>query len=208
MQTMLFQKKIYLIIGFKMENFIIINNFLSQEQCHDMAEKLDNLHNAGLSLPPDNQCISSPAFYGIFNDESINFLPQIEKIVNKQLYPTYTYARIYQKNEILLPHTDREECEFSFTLTLKIDKSVWPFYIESNNTVTEAILSVGDILVYKGMDQLHWRMPLHDNFQYQAFFHYVDQNGLYAHKKYDSRFSFASSQESIDELTRKKYVLQ
>lgn len=190
-----------------MDDFIIIKDFLSIDQCTRMSDYLDNLHLQDLSLPPDNQCVLSPAFYGVFNNESTVFLPRIEKVINKTLFPTYTYARIYHHNEILLPHIDREECEYSFTLTLKIDKTPWMFYIQSNDNVREVELFPGDILIYKGLDHLHWRMPLQNNFQYQAFFHYVDQNGPYANKKYDGRSKFASNQESIDELKRKKYVL-
>lgn len=190
-----------------MKDFVVIKGFVDKDRCCTMANKLDNLYKENLSLPPDNQCIISPAFYGIFNDEALEFLPAIEKITGKKLFPTYTYARIYQRNEVLLPHTDREECEFSFTLTLKYDTDVWPFFIQTKDATTEEILCEGDILVYKGIENLHWRMPLKTNFQYQAFFHYVDQQGNYANKRYDGRAEFATSNQSIEELKRKKHVL-
>lgn len=191
-----------------MNNFFIVKNFLDKDTCSEMSNKLDILYEQGLSLPPDNQCTISPAFYGVFNDESLSVLSKIENLTGKNLFPTYTYARIYSKNEILLPHTDREECEFSFTLTLKYDSDIWPFYIQTEDKTFEVLLDVGDILIYKGMENLHWRMPLKSNFQYQAFFHYVDKDGLFSNKKYDGRNEFASNQDSIEELKRKKNVLQ
>ncbi len=191
-----------------MKNFLIVRNFLNKDTCLSMADKLDSLHKQGLSLPPDNQCIRSPAFYGVFNDESLTFLPKIENLICKELFPTYTYSRIYQYGEILLPHTDRESCEISFTLTLKYDREIWPFYIESNGDAHEVSLDIGDILIYKGMIDSHWRLPLKSNFQYQAFFHYVDKTGPYTNHKYDKRHNFASTQESLDELKRKINVLQ
>ncbi len=191
-----------------MEDFLVVKNFLNKNTCFLMADKLDTLYKQGLSLRPDNQCIRSPAFYGVFNDESSSFVPKIENLVNKELFPTYTYSRIYQQGEILLPHTDREACEISFTLTLKYDREIWPFYITSNDKTSEVLLDVGDILIYKGVVDSHWRLPLKTSFQYQAFFHFVDKSGPYANYKYDGRHEFASSQESVDELKRKQNVLQ
>lgn len=186
--------------------YLIIKNFLDKSACQDMVSKLDALLAKGLYLPPDDQCTISPAFYGVFNDEALIFLPKIEGIVNKKLFPTYTYSRIYQQNEILLPHTDRDECEYSFTLSLK--ENDWPIYIQTNNGVVEILLGTGDILLYKGIENLHWRMPLRSGTHYQAFFHYVDQDGAYKNKKYDGKESFATSEEAIEELKRKRDVLQ
>lgn len=170
-----------------MKEYAVVRNFITLAQCNQMVDKLDNLLSKGLHLPPDDQCPSSPAFYGVFNNDSIQFLPQIEHIVDKQLYPTYTYARKYMLGEMLLPHVDREECEYSFTLSLKYDKEIWPIYLQTSNGVQEIILDNGDILIYKGIEMLHWRMRLENQFHYQSFFHYVDKDGLYSDKRYDGQ---------------------
>lgn len=189
-------------------NFKIIRNFISLEKCNQMVKKLDDFYSKGLHLSPDTQCTISPAFYGIFNDESLEFLPKIEEILNKELYPTYTYARIYQYNEILLPHTDREECEYSFSLSLKYDNKIWPLFMQTTTGTEILLLEPGDIVIYKGMENLHWRMRLEDNFCYQAFFHYVDKNGYFNHRKYDGKSKFFTTKEATDDLIRKNYVLQ
>lgn len=191
-----------------MAEFLIIRQFISQEQCKKMAERLDQFYSQGLSLAPDTQCTISPAFYGIFNDEALEFLPRIEQAINKKLYPTYTYSRIYKQSEILLPHKDRDECEISFTMHLQRNGDIWPMFLNVDNTTEIVMLDVGDILIYKGIEQLHWRNRLESNNYYQAFFHYVDQDGPYAQKRYDNKLNFLNTQQATDELIRKKHVLQ
>ena len=190
------------------QEFILVKNFIDINTCDRMVNKLDEFFSKKYSLPPDNQCPNSPAFYGIFNDESIIFLSQIENLVGKKLYPTYTYSRIYRPGESLLPHVDRPPCEYSFTLALKYDQKIWPFYLQAESGVKEVLLDQGDILIYKGTRDLHWRRPLLTGYSYQAFFHYVDQDGEFADYKYDNREKFLSTQEALDELIRKKHVLQ
>jgi len=189
------------------EEYKIVKNFISKEECTSLIERLDEFYNNGYTIPPDNQCPNSPTFYGIFNDESKKWLPRIEELTGKELYPTYTYSRIYQKGEILLPHIDRWECEYSFTLALKYDKEIWPFYVQTSQGVIEAMLDNGDMLMYKGVENLHWRMRLENDFHYQAFFHYVDKNGPHADKKYDGRYDFATTQDATEEIVRRSNVL-
>jgi hypothetical protein len=182
----------------------VIRNFIDTNACNTMIKKLDSFYQDGLDVPPDNQCPNSPTFYGIFNDESLEFLPRIEKLTGKELYPTYTYSRIYQKGEMLLPHIDRWEAEYSFTLTLKYDKEAWPFYVQTEDGVQSLILEPGDIVIYKGLENLHWRLGLENEYHYQAFFHYVDKNGPYAQKRYDGRHDFATTADVVNELNRRK----
>jgi hypothetical protein len=185
----------------------IIRNFTDIDTCNRLVDRLDRFYKDQLDLPPDNQCPNSPSFYGIFNDESQLWLPRIEEAVEKKLFPTYTYSRIYTKGEVLPPHVDRDECEFSFTLALRYDKDVWPIYLQTSEGVKEVFLDNGDILIYKGVENIHWRLALENQFHYQGFFHYVDQDGLFAHKKFDGRSTFATTQDAVDELLRRKNVL-
>jgi hypothetical protein len=190
-----------------MEEFLVVNNFIDKATCDLLVAKLDQWHANELYLPPDNQCPNSPSFYGIFNDESNAWLDKIEKLVGKKLSPTYTYSRIYKHGEQLLPHIDRVECEYSFTLALKYDQHIWPIYLQTSEGVKEVLLDRGDILIYKGVENLHWRRKLLGDNHYQGFFHYVDQAGKYADKKYDGRKTFATTQDVMDEIVRRKNVL-
>jgi hypothetical protein len=47
-----------------------------------------------------------------------------------KLNPTYAYARIYKKGDILHRHKDRFSCEISTTLNLGGDD--WPIFIEKD----------------------------------------------------------------------------
>ena len=102
------------------------------------------------------------------------------------MYPCYSYARIYQEGDSLPPHTDRPSCEVSLTLTLNYEKHIWPFWIVDQGQVLDIDLDIGDVLLYKGTEIIHFRHPMHgQHFQYQAFFHYVKKQGKYADYKYD-----------------------
>lgn len=168
------------------ENYKILQNFFEKEKCLEMVHKLDSLLQQGIYRNPDSLCTLSPAFYGIFNDELVEIQKSIETAVGEELYPCYSYARIYQENDSLPPHTDRPSCEISLTLTLNYEKYIWPFWLIDNNQVIRVDLDVGDVLLYKGPDVMHFRHPMQgQQFQYQVFFHYVKAHGNYANYKYD-----------------------
>jgi hypothetical protein len=85
--------------------------------------------------------------FGVWNDEQVpntyshyadiameTLLLAVQPIMEKQtglkLIPTYSYARIYKKGDVLHRHKDRFSCEISTTLNLGGDK--WPIYIEKD----------------------------------------------------------------------------
>jgi hypothetical protein len=111
--------------------------------------------------------------------------PIMEKQTNLKLIPTYAYARIYKKGDILHRHKDRFSCEISTTLNLGGDE--WPIFIEkdpkkgglkndkyvSDNTKgIKVILKPGDMLVYKGNLCEHWRDVFEGEDCGQVFLHY------------------------------------
>jgi hypothetical protein len=111
--------------------------------------------------------------------------PKMEEATGLKLNPTYSYARIYKKGDILHRHKDRFSCEISTTMNLGGDE--WPIYLEAkknvgtpddgfpaqtNNKGTKVILKPGDMLVYKGMILEHWRDPFDGENCAQVFLHY------------------------------------
>jgi hypothetical protein len=143
--------------------------------------------------------------FGVWNDEQVpntyshysdiameTLLLAVQPIMEKQtglkLIPTYSYARIYKKGDILHRHKDRFSCEISTTLNLGGDK--WPIYIEpnskmgglvegkgyiSNNTKGIKVdLKPGDMLVYRGNLLEHWREKFDGQDCGQVFLHYND----------------------------------
>lgn len=118
----------------------------------------------------------------------------IQKIVENNtglnLFPTYSFYRVYRNGDELFPHTDRESCEISVTMCFEYSyddsKYVWPIFIESS----PIIMHPGDIVIYRGIEKEHSREMLNCSekcWHIQAFFHYVDADGPFANYAYDKR---------------------
>jgi len=124
-------------------------------------------------------------FFGNLICESllVNLQSLVEKTVDKKLYPTYSYGRIYWTGSSLLKHVDRPSCEYSISLCIDVDPDPWAIFIDGK----EVILNPGDLVVYQGGKYTHWRETYHGNQQIQVFLHYVDQEGPYKHFRYDTR---------------------
>lgn len=176
----------------------VIKNLIPTDECDRMARRLEYLLTNNIYRQPDPLCQNSPAFYGIFNDELMKYQNKLEIEAEEELLPVYTYARIYQENELMTPHTDRPGAEISVTITLDYDKYIWPIYIQKNNTeFEEIILDRGDGLLYQGSIAAHMRHPMVDQeFQHQTFFHYVRKNGIYAKLANDERNKLLTNKEA------------
>lgn len=113
--------------------------------------------------------------------------PYIESIIGEELYPTYTYSRLYQNGNILEPHTDKPECEVSITIQLgRSHHYSWPIFVDD----VRYDLSEGDAVLYNGQIP-HWRNECDGPQGYysgQVFCHYVRANGKHAHRKGDGRW--------------------
>lgn len=127
----------------------------------------------------------------------------MEKETGVKLIPTYSYARLYKKGDILHRHKDRFSCEISTTLNLGGDK--WPIYIEPDpkkggynkddkkyyTEMTKGVevnLNPGDMLVYRGNELEHWREPFDGEDCAQVFLHYNNASTPGAEKNiYDRR---------------------
>jgi hypothetical protein len=127
----------------------------------------------------------------------LSLKPKVEKITQLDLYPTYSYYRVYKPGDILPIHKDRAACEISVTACMgykyitDVQGYNWDMHIKDNDdTTVTPKCSVGDAIVYKGCEVQHWRDAFdvsEGSYQIQAFFHYVDKNGSSADYKYDCR---------------------
>jgi hypothetical protein len=125
----------------------------------------------------------------------MSMLPIIEKAVGRELVATYSYFRVYFNGAELKAHRDRVACEYSATLHLGNDgSSLWPIYFEQANSSFEGYLqNVGDLIIYKGIQQTHYREIFKGIWHTQVFLHYIDKNGEYAKIwKNDKRRNLAS----------------
>ena len=149
-----------------------------------------------------------PGVYSIYADHVMETLlmkmiPVMKEKTGLDLIPTYSYARVYERNAILKRHKDRPSCEISTTLNLGGDP--WPIFIDptgSNNVIDEYKnihkpnapagvkddLAPGDMLIYSGCELEHWREPFNGNVCGQVFLHYNHRNGRFAESNlYDKR---------------------
>ena len=136
-----------------------------------------------------------PETYSHYSDIAMETL--LEKLVEPMsketglnLIPTYSYARIYKKGDVLKRHKDRYSCEVSMTMNLGGDS--WPIYLEpSGETDKEGVkidLEPGDALIYRGCEVEHWREAFEGENCGQVFLHYNDASGENAEEnRYDTR---------------------
>jgi hypothetical protein len=138
----------------------------------------------------DRQVPGAPSFYADPLMEALLELIQsvAEAFSGLELFPTYSYARVYPRSAIVNPHTDREACEISLSLTLGYDAAeIWPLHISTPQGIQTAQLARGDAMLYRGCECPHWRGEFTGEYHAQAFFHYVDRNGPHAEWKFDKR---------------------
>ena len=133
--------------------------------------------------------------------------PVIEQNLNKKLFPTYSYFRIYDKGSDLKIHKDRPSCEYTVALCLGADPVDKPYEIFIGEEDEESDYKYYDkdgkynrykiqhkfsmlpnnALIFKGIEKKHWRETCHHDHFMTVFLHYVDQEGDYAEYKYDKR---------------------
>jgi hypothetical protein len=102
--------------------------------------------------------------------------PGMEKMTKLKLIETYSYARIYKRDDVLLKHTDRKACAVSATLHLGGD-ILWPLFLKTaKNKTVKVILKPGDMLIYDGCDLPHWRDSFQGSNCVQVFLHYNKLN--------------------------------
>jgi predicted 2-oxoglutarate/Fe(II)-dependent dioxygenase YbiX len=201
---------------FEVNKYVYLPDFLDKQNCEQFVVELRRLIAEG-TTHKDTQCPLSQAIYGAPAFDSLleQLVPNFEQASGKRLYPTYAYARLYGPGDELKVHTDRPACEISATLTLGFEGDVWPIYMgdyaepgQGREVTTqsgqkkyltnesEIKMSVGDAVLYRGMDKVHWREPYKEGkWQAQVFLHYVDADGPYAGEKYDKRIKLSHHKE-------------
>jgi hypothetical protein len=140
----------------------------------------------------DNQVPTAYSTYADPMTESIlsNLKNKIEEETELELWPAYSFYRIYRTGDVLHPHKDRPSCEISATLCLYHSYSnnfSWPIFVDGK----QINLNIGDMLIYKGIEVTHWRNkfipPSNTDYHIQTFLHYVQKNGEHREWKYDKR---------------------
>jgi len=178
-------------MSFKKNKYIVMKQVISREIADFAFAYFLNKRKVARFLFDQKYISPFTDYWGIWNDQQIpntyshyadlvmetllqKVQPLMEKYTGLKLSPTYSYARIYKKGDILARHKDRFSCEISTTLNLGGEQ--WPIYLEPSGRVGQAGIKVdlepGDMLIYSGCELEHWREEFRGENCAQVFLHY------------------------------------
>jgi hypothetical protein len=184
-----------------------LRDFVTQYALFDEQQDFDDREAAVSTGPVAHSKYADPAM------ETMMLLLQkiVEENTGFELYPTYSYYRVYRPGSILKSHIDRQSCEISVTLCFNYSYDSktyqWPLFIEE----TPVVLEPGDIAIYRGCELTHWRSEFKNSdenaWHVQGFFHYVDVNGPHKQYKFDTRPQIGIMREDLIKKTvNKSYI--
>ncbi len=176
---------------FEKNKYVVVRNFLDKQATTTVSQYLENTIN---HKTMEKVTGGSAVSYAQYADPLIevilkNSCEHIEQVTELELFPTYSYARVYEKNDFLKPHVDRPACEISVTVNVASIGPPWEIWLKvSGKEPMSFALEPGDALVYKGCEVAHWReKPVGTELIAQFMLHYVNQNGPFASYKWDKR---------------------
>ena len=195
----------------EMKNYKIINNAISKELAGFIYDYFLIKRRVARKLFDDGYISPDTPDFGVWSDKQIpntysiygdptfdtllmKVLPIMKKETGLEVVPTYSYARMYKRGDILKRHKDRPSCEISTTLNLGGEP--WPIFLDptgSDNVIdeyknihkpnapkgTRVDLEIGDMLIYEGCKLEHWREPFEGDNCGQVFLHYNNVNGQF-----------------------------
>jgi len=178
-------------MSFKKNKYVVIKKVISREIADFAFAYFLNKRKVARFLFDQKYISPFTEYWGVWNDQQVpnsyshysdlvmetllqKVQPVMEKHTGLKLSPTYSYARLYKKGDVLTRHKDRFSCEISTTLNLGGEQ--WPIYLEPSGRVGQAGIKVdlepGDMLIYSGCDLEHWREEFRGNNCAQVFLHY------------------------------------
>lgn len=180
---------------YKKNGFVVVRNRFSQDVLNLINLQLRILRDGCYTLTEnknkfeDDQVKNSFTWYSPLCCEAllVSLQKDYEEILDKSLYPCYSYMRIMYGGAEMKKHKDRESCQYSATICLYEDIP-YPIFIEDRKgNKHEVHLDPGDLLFYRGTQLNHWREVYTGKEHIQTFVHYVDVNGPFSDFKYDKR---------------------
>ena len=179
---------------FQKQGYVVVKNFIPKEMGRHLFEYLklnvmvnhndQHVEYGDMQVPGSNTIGHGDL---VFDSLMKTMKPKMEYCTGLDLFPTYTYTRLYKPGNELKKHTDRPSCEISITLKLSDTGWYnWPIWMIDS----PYDLNGGDGVIYRGCDLEHWRELCEGYEDYrmgQVFMHYVDKNGPYTEWKYDKR---------------------
>ena len=178
-------------MSFKKNKYTVLKGVINREMADFCFAYFLNKRKEARFLFDQKYISPFTEYWGVWNDQQVpntyshygdlvmeTLLQKVQPVMEKhtalKLCPTYSYARIYKKGDVLARHKDRYSCEISTTLNLGGDD--WPIYLEPSGRTGQAGIKVdlkpGDMLIYSGCDLEHWREEFTGKDCAQVFLHY------------------------------------
>lgn len=159
-------------------NYVLVESLIDRSRAKVLADGFKQ-YVKQINARGDIQAPNSPSVYNHmpFVKLLVELTPKVSEILGEQVLPTYTYARVYSKKEVLVRHRDRPACEVSITLNLSKDKD-WSIWFQRPDGSESSIeMEPGDGAIYFGCTADHWREPFKGKEYTQVFLHYVRADG-------------------------------
>jgi tetratricopeptide (TPR) repeat protein len=168
-------------LHFRRQRYLIVRDFLPRPVLNYLKVYYQVLRANG-RLHKDEQCPLSLSIGGdAAFDAMLGWLnPDVSRLVGKDLAPTYSYTRIYAKDDVLERHSDRPACEISVTVSIEIPQGAEPsvIYLKPPDLPeTRVEMLEGDGCIYAGTEVEHWRHPFTEDGYIQLFLHFIDKRG-------------------------------
>ena len=165
------------------KGYVIIDKFFSEVQTDFYMSKVaDIIEEREMKLGQDMGDIVHPMTWNV-NSHPIwetvmwDCLPEVERITNERLYPTYSFQRVYLKGANMQHHTDWPYCQISITVNLGGSHS-YPIYVTNRETGKSVKVKQkpGQAILYLGHNISHSRDEFKGDWYSQLFLHYVLDN--------------------------------
>ena len=172
---------------FKEKKYVLIKEMIPRDIAK-VATQYSHYDRARL-FQPEAESAQIPGSHSVYGDPLMETLlnfgrKSIEKSTGLELWPTYSYYRLYKVGDVLKRHKDRPSCEVSITCCLGYDYKGkedynWGMFVgpEDGERGTKGKMipmEPGDGVIYRGCEVEHWRESFNapeGAWQTQVFLH-------------------------------------
>lgn len=166
---------------FNNAGYVVVRNFVDETTIQTISRYMENKIVRGEWGPDYSEPVTRYSYYAdpLIEVMLRNSTSEVEKMVGEELFPTYSYSRIYLEGEELEKHVDRPSCEVSVTINVAFTGENSPIYMKyPGRDANKYYLNPGDAVIYQGCVVEHWRDKLEKNqMNVQFMLHYVKKNG-------------------------------
>ncbi|MDP6437832.1 MAG: hypothetical protein QF790_08640 [Gammaproteobacteria bacterium] len=101
---------------------------------------------------------------------------RIEAETGLDLYPTFSFVRLYKKGDVLRKHIDQAASEVNVSITI-LASDPWPLAMHRGDEVINLELDPGDGVIFHGMELVHEREKFAGREHLQLIVAYVEKGG-------------------------------